>query len=92
MGVGHKLRVALAIAVISLTGCEKEPVSTVYAGNGAQVGKLFTVDGCSVYRFSDGGNNVYFTNCSGGTQWTQNCGKNCTRKVNVPTGREDDLP
>jgi len=33
----------------------------------AKVKVLFTVDGCTVYRFLDAGDYIYFTNCNGQT-------------------------
>lgn len=46
---------------------------------------LFEVDGCKVYRFMDYGRERYFSNCNGSVEWTESCGKNCTRDVQVPT-------
>lgn len=43
---------------------------------------LFETEGCRVYRFYDG-RAVYFTNCQSDTQWTESCGKNCSRTVGV---------
>ena len=70
--------------VLVLTGCyEKIPAQEVsVVGGQYQVGKLFTVDGCSVYRFNDNGYNRYFTNCNGATQWSEPAGKS-TRPMNV---------
>ena len=48
------------------------------------VRKLFTTDGCTVYRFYDS-NYVYFTNCPGSTQHQVSCGKNCWRPEKVDT-------
>lgn len=56
----------IAAAFLALGGCTKPAESSVTTGAGFQVGKLFTVDGCTVYRFSDSGYR-YFTNCSGST-------------------------
>ena len=82
-------KLILLVVCIALTGCEREPESTVTAGRDIKVSKLFTVDGCSVYRFGDSGRSVYFTNCSGSTQYTVNCGKNCTRDQEVTGGRHE---
>lgn len=70
------------IAVAVLSGCQKAPESSRTAGQGFNVEKLFTVDGCTVYRFYDD-RSVYFTNCNGATQWQQSCGKNCQQTVGV---------
>ena len=44
---------------------------------------ISAVDGCTVYRFVDGGTH-YFTRCSGTVtttkNYTENCGKGCTRR------------
>ena len=54
-----------------LIGCEGfqgEPVKVDVAGTTegkVKVDKLFTVDGMTVYRFNDFGENVYFTNSTG---------------------------
>ncbi len=58
---------AIAIIALLLAGCNKEPESVQQVGSSFEVGRLFTTDGCTVYRFSDGGRNVYFTNCTGST-------------------------
>jgi len=82
---------ALALAALALAGCERTPAeATAPAGVGFQVDRLFTHDGCTVYRFVDAGYSRYFARCAGAasseTTWRESCGKNCTRSVNVPTG------
>lgn len=75
--------VIIAVALF-LVACGKiESESTQKAGIDATVEKLFTVDGCTVYRFIDSGSRRYFTNCKGSTQWTEGCGKNCSRDMGV---------
>jgi hypothetical protein len=70
--------------LLTLISCSaKQPESTTAAGVDFKVDKLFTHDGCTVYRFVDGGNYRYFTNCQGSTNWTENCGKNCSRNMSV---------
>lgn len=61
----HKL--TIAIIALLLAGCNKEPESVQQVGRSFEVGRLFTIDGCTVYRFIDGGRSVYFTNCTGST-------------------------
>lgn len=76
----------IMIALV-LSACGKiEAESTQQAGIGATVEKLFTVDGCTVYRFNDNGYRRYFTNCKGSTEWRENCGKNCSRDMSVSGG------
>nr|NLU60008.1 DUF4884 domain-containing protein [Pseudomonas sp. BIGb0427] len=72
-------RLALCLLLLAtLAGCREpdKPAATVVAGT-YKVDKLFTVDGCTVYRFLDGGGNKYFTNCSGTTAWSEDSGKGC---------------
>lgn len=45
---------------------------------------LFEVDGCKVYRFRDGWNDRYFTNCQGNVSWTEKRGKS-SYEMEVPT-------
>ena len=78
-----KLLAALTAAVVLLSGCYKDPESTTSAGRDFSVDKLFTVDGCTVYRFWDS-KAVYFSNCKGRTEYDYNTqsGKiNTTHKV-----------
>lgn len=58
----------IALAAIMLSGCEKKAVERTEQIGSWQVEKLFTVDGCSVYRFQDG-RDVYFSNCPGQAQY-----------------------
>ncbi len=74
------LLAVLAIAVLS--GCGKPAETSTAVGREFVVDKLFTHEGCTVYRFYDGGTR-YFTNCSGSTSWTEQCGKGCTRQVGI---------
>jgi hypothetical protein len=63
----------LKTLLILLTGCgifscsRQIPVSKSIPENNKtyQVDFLFEHDGCKVYRFTDHGNRVYFTNCTG---------------------------
>lgn len=79
---------AMAAALLVLSGCYKSPESSssAGAGGGITVAKLLTVDGCTVYRFYDGGFR-YFTNCSGSTEWTERHGK-----TDVPAGVQGGRP
>lgn len=81
----------LGMVLVLLSGftCSKGmPVETKSPVDKFQVEMLFEVDGCKVYRFQDYLRPVYFTNCKGGTRWTENCGKNCTRGVGLSGGEE----
>lgn len=74
----------IAAAILVLGGCNKSAESTVAVGQGFKVEKLFTTDGCTVYRFYDNGYR-YFTNCSGST-YGNTGGKN-PQPVGVMGGR-----
>ena len=73
----------LLLVAFTLAGCEKTPETSSHAGVDFVVEKLFTHEGCTVYRFRDSGNKRYFTNCSGSTNWTESCGENCTRPIGI---------
>lgn len=75
-----------ALSAIALIACDAKPAeeSRVVGPQGSyKVDRLFTVDGCTVYRFDDGGRSRYFTNCGGSamSEHTESCGKGCTRHV-----------
>lgn len=70
------------IAFTILAGCSKPAETSTAVGVEFVVDKLFTHEGCTVYRFYDGGTR-YFTNCQGSTSWTEQCGKGCTRQVGI---------
>lgn len=77
--------VALAI-VLLLFGCAKEPVSRASSSNSEiNVDRLFDYDGCTMYRFKDGGERHYYARCddrvSTISQHTESCGKNCEETV-----------
>ena len=56
---------AMLVAVTMLGGCNApETPAKVDVGHGFKVQKLFTHDGCTVYRFYDDGEK-YFTRCDG---------------------------
>ena len=76
-----KIFAILVIAI--LAGCAKQAETSSAAGAEFVVDKLFTHEGCTVYRFTDYGNPRYFTNCSGSTAWQETCGKNCTRQMSI---------
>lgn len=78
-------RIAIAAMFAALlAGCVKGKAErTERAGQDFEVDTLFTKDGCTVYRFMDGGSPRYFTNCKGSTSWRETCGKNCTREQGV---------
>lgn len=83
---------ACAVAALALAGCyaKTTPEASAQAGVDFKVDRLFTHDGCTVYRFHDGLYGRYFTKCEGSasasTSWVESCGKNCTRPMDIPTG------
>lgn len=73
--------ILLLITVFVLIGCNKPSQETSSIGE-FEVEKLFTKDGCTVYRFFDN-RMVYFTNCDGSTSYNESCGKGCSKQVEV---------
>jgi hypothetical protein len=76
------MRTTLAIiaAALALTACARSGVGSEHTENpNFQPDKLFTVDGCAVYRFSDAGSFRYLTTCPGSASSVVSCGKSCTR-------------
>lgn len=78
----RKLKVVLGAilvvaGVVMLTGCEKAAEAEVIAGaeNDFRVSRLFTVDGCTAYRFYDNGRAIYYTDCKGSSAWKMQNGK-----------------
>lgn len=80
------------LAVAILSGCEKKAESVQKAGVEFEVGKLFTVEGCTVWRFYDGGRPVYFSSCKGESGYKQTSGgkvKTTTYVSAINNGRLD---
>lgn len=85
-------RLIILIMAIAASACTKQAMesSTPSGNSNFTVDKLFTQDGCTVYRFYDAGKR-YFVKCTSGdarTEWREQCGKNCSRPVEIPTGRD----
>ena len=64
-----------ALTIGLLGGCNHDPQSTKYVGNGIKVEFLFEHNGIKMYRFIDGGRVHYFTD-RGETTTSQSEGKN----------------
>lgn len=62
------MKYCILLTALFLSGCYKPAESTQPAGSSFQVDTLFTVDGCTVYRFEDS-RAVYFTSCKGQTSY-----------------------
>lgn len=72
---------------LMLAGCLGRPQQEQQVTPDFKVSVLFTHDGCTVYRFTDGGSARYFTNCKGSTTWRESAGgKGQTRAVGVEGG------
>ena len=72
----------------ALFGCTKAPESVNQVNSEFRVETLFTHEGCTVYRFYDGGEERYYTNCQGQTivEQSYQCGKmRCRRIENINT-------
>lgn len=57
----------LSVAVLFVSCWTQVPIQNTKPVNNEtyEVSYLFEHDGCKVYRFKDGSNYVYFTNCNG---------------------------
>lgn len=94
------MRFILAIvATVLMVGCaNSKPNSMDKAKANETAGALFTVDGVTVYRFSDGGRYHYFAVRTGRADtvafstWSESCGKNCTRTVSEELPLMAELP
>lgn len=87
----NKILLAMALG-LTLASCAKKgsyvPAEGTVGDANFRVNKLFTTEGCTVYRFYDNGNSHYFTNCTATvSQHTESCGKSCTttKSMEVPT-------
>lgn len=62
--------IAILMTCCALLSCKGEAIDIDPKENfgNYKVMKLFTVDGCTVYRFNDVGV-YYFTTCEGSVQW-----------------------
>ena len=79
--------VCAAVLLLTLTGCSKAAESTTPAGREFTVDRLFTTDGCTAYRFMDGGARRYFVRCDSTvtTSAKTGCGKNCITEDSITT-------
>lgn len=77
--------IVLIIILMLIAACAKTPETSTAVGKEFIVEKLFTYEGCTVYRFVDAGYNRYYTNCNGETISQYSCGKSCRRDDNIST-------
>ena len=87
-----KRAVAIAACALVLAACGKPAERSTPAGVGFSVDRLFTHEGCTVYRFGDAGEYRYFTKCEGaaysGSSWSESrpCSKSqCRDAREIPT-------
>lgn len=79
------MRIVFLAGLLVLAGCNNQAAEVRRTDNqNFEVERLFTVDGCTVYRFRDAGNTRYFSSCQGSTSWTEPRGKTSTA-IEVPT-------
>lgn len=83
------LIISAITALILLVGCTRTPESAVQVNGQFQVDKLFTYEGCTVFRFEDASYFRYYTDCKGTTSGNQSCGKGCTQRTDVIGGKHD---
>lgn len=76
---------SIFLALFLLSACVKrEEGEAVTTNSNFKLERLFTHDGCTVYRFYDA-RYRYFTDCRGSVSWSESCGKNCTSDQDVET-------
>jgi outer membrane biogenesis lipoprotein LolB len=61
------MRYILTLTIVLLTACTGEAEEKTKVSKNFEVDRLFTHDGCTVYRFMDKGSSHYYVNCNGGT-------------------------
>ena len=59
----------IILALILLTSCVKDGINTEKNGE-FKIDLLFEKDGCKMYRFKDGSDYIYWSNCNGNTQYS----------------------
>lgn len=67
-----------------LSGCAKNAESSIVVNGNFEVERLFTNEGCTMYRFYDNGSYHYYASCKAGDsevieRHSRSCGKGCTR-------------
>jgi hypothetical protein len=76
----------ITVTIFLLTSCIKESQSIEKTDNPEfKLELLFKKDACKIYRFYDGINNVYWTDCRGKIETTQNNGKSSNKVQNEIT-------
>lgn len=86
----QRARLILIAILLSIAGCENQAVGTSDTSNRQiQVDNLFSHDGCTIYRFHDGGYLHYYAKCDNSAEVTNrySCGKSCTIEDSIRTDR-----
>lgn len=79
---------AVACAILALVGCNKDPESSQRKG-AFKVDTLFNHDGCTLYRFEDGTQTVYYAKCQQSSSAMYNSGSaKHPDYINAQTGYE----
>lgn len=75
------------LAALALVSCDQPAVSTTSTNNtSVKVDLLFENDGVKVYRFVDGGRNIYYTDARGRVEYnTAGSKNNPSKKISVET-------
>jgi hypothetical protein len=69
---------------VLVLGCDHKPVAVHETNNAKiQVEEMFTVDGCTVYRFDDGSYSHYFARCRESTS-VEDGGRRQSGKTSYP--------
>jgi hypothetical protein len=78
----------IALAAVLISGCDirEDTIEKTEQQGTWKVEKLFTVDGCSVYRFYDR-REVYFSNCPGQAQYEYRSNKT-TKHMHATTSNQ----
>lgn len=83
--------ISFLAGALLLAACSKAPVSSTQTDNkDITADKMFTTDGCTVYRFSDNGELHYFAHCSGDQQ-SSVTNRVCRSTGKVVVCRDDDV-
>lgn len=85
-------KLIIITALFALFGCKKEAISSEKTKiNNIELELLFEKDGCKMYRFNDGGRNVYWATCEGKTSYsysTKNRNQTITNHVEEITTKK----
>ena len=89
------LSILIALTLFSSCGgYSGDPISVDTTSSKYEVYFLFEHEGCKIFKFSDNGRTVYYTNCDGSTslEVTRRQGKTTTTDYyNVPTSVNDSI-